>query len=271
MGEVNAELEAKRDEARNLISKIEQGIKDDFKRAQSALENPNTQGEVYEKIVLDVLKKYLSGSYDFYNRAKIIDSELNSTLIFGRAENEIDILATFKGVSPNILWEEANRAVIPFDTVAYLIEVKAKLDKTNLSNDLEKLRKITKLKITEDRFSGYNGGKYVISNRPLKILFYFNEEIDSATCEQILAQNEDDWDVVVILMSDKILLNTKLELTKDLIPIDKRGKGYRIFGWGGRTFLHLMEIILLIIPRPFNVVITKTIINIEKYSDSNGN
>lgn len=162
--------EKKKREAKALMEAINRKMKDEFERYEKIHYNPNKKGADYEKVVSSMLKDYIGSMFNFHERAQLIDVEMKYLDIFEKGSNETDVVATFKNASPNLILKIQDTAFVPYDAVAFIIEVKARMDKTSLAADLDKLEKIAKLPLAEGRFGISIGGQYNIE-RPLRILF----------------------------------------------------------------------------------------------------
>ena len=82
------------------------------------------RGMNFENAVKLLLQTYLGSRFDFYNKAQILDANLNYLRIFEGESSELDIVATFKNASPNIVAKLEDSYYVPYDAVAFYIEVK---------------------------------------------------------------------------------------------------------------------------------------------------
>jgi hypothetical protein len=172
---INPSNEKIKEQAQSLIRSINFEMKAKFETFKQINYNPNTKGFDYEKTLSSLLNIYLGAVFDIYNRASLIDVNMEYLEIFSTGENEIDIIAVYKNTFPKVVTKIEDTNFIPYDSVGFIIEVKSRLDKTNLSNDLTKLEKISKLKLSSDRLgSAIIGGSDVV-DRPLRILFYYQK------------------------------------------------------------------------------------------------
>lgn len=233
---------SKKVEAIKLLEAIEEEFKDKFDELRKKHFNPNTKGYEYEKILKDFLESYLSGLYEFHARVPLIDVALDALSIFTSGGNEFDVVSTYKTAVPKIVFKAHETSFVPYDAVAFIVEVKQTLTKTVLENDLKKLDKLSKLKIGE-RFGVLFTGDYVIQ-RPLRILFYYESEIADATALGMLNKYRNAWDFMAILMDDVLFGNPSLPI------IGKRFKTDRISRFKGYPLLQLMLATTTSLPCP---------------------
>lgn len=191
------------EELHKIAEEIEKELRDRFENVRSVNYNPNIKGQNYEKILKEFLEPYLPGIYDFHLRAAILDADLEASKKFKTGENEFDVVATYKISKPRLVFQLENFTFVPYDAVAFLIEVKQTLTKDAITKDLEKLRKLNSLKLTDRRFGPSIGGS-VTTKSILKILFYYEKEISSETLAEELGK-EDSWDIAVILKDNRLL------------------------------------------------------------------
>ena len=196
-----------------ILEGIEDSLKKDFEEIYKVTFNPNTKGHGYEKVVSDFLKKYLENFFSFYVRVPIYDSDLKCREIFKDIENEFDVVVTYKTSLPRIAFEIGETAFIPYDTVAFVIEVKQDLKKETLQGDLGKLKKLGMLKLANNsRRIGINTDFGL--ERPLRILFYYRKHIDDSYLWETIKEFDETVDFLVILSENKVFLNKHLPITK---------------------------------------------------------
>ncbi len=251
-----------KEEARALMSAMHQKMKDEFERYKKLHYNPNTKGGGYEKVVLSMLTDYIGSAFNFHQRAQLIDAEMKYMDIFAKGSNEIDVIATFRNASPNLILKIQDTEFVPYDAVAFMIEVKERMDKSNLEVDLDKLRKIAMLPLTPDRCQPPLTGSYNIE-RPLRILFYYDISIDDREEERLLLEHYSDWDLIVVLQKDVIILNMSLPIS-DILP--EQFKNVQIFHWEQNPLVSLLLIILASVPMPLSVSVLKTFLNLDRLS-----
>jgi hypothetical protein len=68
-----------------------------------------------------------------------MDTQMEYLSIFSVGENEVDVAATFVRTYPKIVVKIGETKYVPYDGVAFIIEVKSTVDKTRLEQDLLKL------------------------------------------------------------------------------------------------------------------------------------
>jgi hypothetical protein len=210
---------SKKPEATELLTEIENGLKDKFLSVRKKHFNRNKKGYEYEKTLATFLESYLGGVYDFYVRVPLIDHELEALSILSVDENEFDVVATYKTAVPKIVLKAHDTSYIPYDAVAFVVEVKQKLDKTVLEDDLEKLDKLGKLKVGK-RFGDHFTTKYSIQ-RPLKILFYYESGTTIDTLIASLNNKRNAWDFMVVLMDGDMFGNPSMPIVGKRYKIDK--------------------------------------------------
>src|SRR3989442_1510632 len=136
------DAEKKKVEARRLLAAIHAKITDEFRRYEGIHYNTNTKGSDYEKVVADLIKEYLDSTLIVHVRSQLIDVNMEYLTIFDRGIIEVDVVGTYRTASPNIVLKIKDTEFIPYDTVAFAMEVKEQLDKQKLEDDLIKLQKI---------------------------------------------------------------------------------------------------------------------------------
>jgi hypothetical protein len=128
----------RKNQAKALIDAINHQLKDEFERSKEILLNTNTKGGENEKEIMDMLGSYLSSSFEFHTRAQLMDTNMVYLNLFSVGENEVDVSATFIQTYPKIAVNIGDTNYIPYDVVAFIIEVKKSIDKTRLEQDLKK-------------------------------------------------------------------------------------------------------------------------------------
>lgn len=201
-------------EAANLLNQIDNEVRKEFDSHRTQRSHTTTKGLNYEDIVNEALTKYLGAHFEFSTRAEIIDNELEFINVFPEeGSNQFDVVASFKTSIPRLIFEMRNTKVVPLDSVAFIIEVAQTLEKGKLEKDLKKFAKLDKLKIYEERLGIRVQGDYVIE-RPIKILFYYEKEIDDETLKQLMQDFSPNWDLLIIFKDDKLWLNPNLPFVK---------------------------------------------------------
>jgi hypothetical protein len=208
----------------------------------------------------------LGSRFDFYTRAQIVDSEMQYTKILQGGASEIDVVGTFNAAAPKIVLKVGDHAIIPYDAIALLSEVKSVLTKTNLENDLNKLKNIMQLKLFPNRFLpkevlGFVGKRADI---PFRLLVYFKTSIDDAVIEELLSQYSDVWDVVFLVDKEELLINRVLPFVKSLfdVGLPDRNPDKEFLPWTDAPFMILLTMITRTIPVPVAVDVMTTLLKI---------
>lgn len=229
---------SKKVQALKLLEAIGDNLKAEFHKLRDLHYNPNTKGYSYEKVLKDFLESYLGGIYDFHIRVPLVDIDLDVYSVFSSGENEFDVVSTYKTAIPRIILKAGATPFLPYDCVAFVVEVKQTVDSSALEKDLKKLDKLARLKLGK-RFGVSIGGRFNIK-RPLRILFYYDSEIADTTALRMLNSYGNAWDVMIIFMDDSIFVNPQLPIVKpDRISVSKR-----------YSLLQLMFVIASSIPYP---------------------
>lgn len=197
-------------EALDLLEEMEKGLKGEFLSLRNKNFNRNKKGYEYEKILTAFLESYLNGLCEFHVRVPLFDNELESLSLFPSDKNEFDVVATFNTAIPKIIFKAQGTSFIPYDAVAFVVETKKAVTKSALESDLDKFERLSKLKTGKTRFGITSiGGKYTIK-RPLRILFYYEKDINETTMFNLLKKYEKSWDLVVILEENFLIGNQAL-------------------------------------------------------------
>jgi hypothetical protein len=158
-------------------------------------------------VLKDFFESYLSGAYEFLVRVGVLDAELKVKSILKPEENEFDVVAIYKNALPKLVYQR----LIPYDSVAFIVEAKQTLTLRDLRKDLKKLCKLAELKSEKYRLRLLpklrdKQGKEVALDRPLRFLFYYESHAKSEKVHEILSGELCKfWDICVIL-KDKVLL-----------------------------------------------------------------
>lgn len=247
--------EIKKKEANKIANGIESMVEKKFEGYKNLSYNTNTKGYDYEFAIFKILKEYLSSRFNFYLRSHLIDKEMKYLeTLSKKGENEIDIIATFKSTIPKIILKTDKTYFVPYDAVAFLVEVKSILNRQNLIKDLNKLEKIASLPINSNRFGGYIGSKFAITDRPLRILIYAETSITQKTLEYILLNNE-FWDLIYVV-KDRVTIGNKTNIPFIKFLIKEQNKPVnvnRIAYMSDYPFIFLLLLILMTIPDPNQV------------------
>jgi hypothetical protein len=228
--------------------------------------NQNTKGFQFEKSIADTLSDYLGSEFEFHVRSQIIDANLDYLNIFAVGQNEFDIVATFRSASPKIIMKIGDAKYVPYDSVAFIIDIKTRLDKKRLTDDLEKLKKIALLPLTKSRFSLLIASDKFLM-RPLRLLFYYESNIDETTELKLLTDYYEYWDVIYKIQKDEVILNSSVPAVKHIMSL--HGIEQKIIHWGGNNCaVVLLTIISSSVPTPLRVNNIETFLNLDRYSNS---
>ena len=191
-------------EASELLDAIEKTLILEFEKIREQKYNPGTKGTDYEEVLSAFLNEYLNGAFDFFTKAGILDTECTIHNFLEERSNEFDIVAIYQNSIPKIVFE---RRLIPYDSVAFIIEVKKKLTLPFIKADLEKFEKLNNIRISQKHDKS-------MLNRPLRALFYCESQIDDEELKALLSDKEQSWDLCTILDKDVLILNRNLPLNK---------------------------------------------------------
>lgn len=250
-------------EATALLSSLRAQYQQKFENYKKIHMNPGTKGFELEKVVADILNDYLGSIFDIHTRAEVIDNNMEYLKLFVRGTDEIDIVAVHKNVVPKIVLKIGDTSLVPYDGVAFVMEVKSTMSKPNLEKDLQKLDKLAKLPLTPSRFGATVGGTHAL-DRPLRTIFYFDQEIDQGVMNQLLLQFKNSWDCVFISRTDEIIINDTLPLYKILVP--QQYHKQPLMSWGGNAFIVLLLILSSGIQIPLSANVIKTLLAIHDFA-----
>ncbi|MGA2308045.1 MAG: DUF6602 domain-containing protein [Candidatus Bathyarchaeia archaeon] len=207
-----------------ILGSIEANLKHEFERIRNLNYNQNTKGYSYEKILKEFYTQYLGGIFDFYTRVPLIDAGLEYETIFAPGENEFDVVATYRNAMPRMVLEVQGTSFIPYDATAFITEVKQTLTKSSLKEDLEKLGKLSKMKLGGNVHLPNVATPYSIG-RPIRILLYYQREIDEGVLWKMLEESKDVCDFLVMFDQNKAFLNGNLPITKRIVADLKQTEG----------------------------------------------
>jgi hypothetical protein len=193
-------------EAADLLDSIEKTLTIEFERISELKYNPNTKGYDYEEILSSFLKEYLNGAFDFFTRVGVLDNECTIHKFLKETSNEFDIVAIYQDAVPKVVFE---RRLVPYDSVAFIIEVKKTLTLPFIKADLKKFEKLNNIRVSKQHDKS-------MLNRPARALFYCESKIDKDELTNLLLEKEQAWDLCTILDKDVIILNRNLPLKKAL-------------------------------------------------------
>jgi hypothetical protein len=173
--------------------------------------NPNSKGYDYEEIVKEFFEDYMGGAFDLLIRVGVLDNELKVRSVLRLDENEFDVVGIFKDAIPKLV----HHRMIPYDSVAFITEVKQTLKSPDLEEDLEKFSKLDKLHVNPRRIHNY----IEELKHPLRILFYYDCEADRQRMEELLGSKyAKSWDLCVVVTDNLLYLNSTLPIVNSLQP-----------------------------------------------------
>jgi hypothetical protein len=205
-----------RAEACGILKGIDQGLRKKFIEIRSQYFNSNTKGYEYEKALSAFLEEYLGGIAEFHTRAALLDRHLKALEVFGRGENEFDVVSTHKTASPKIVLKVGDTKFIPYDGVSFIVEVKQTLSTDSLESDLKKLSKLNDFDCSGRFGISFKAGFSI--DRPLKLLFYWEAKADESLLVDALRQNVQSWDMLLIFENDLLIGNRNLPVIGSVVP-----------------------------------------------------
>lgn len=234
------------DEAKKLLDPIEKQIENRFDEIRNRVYNPNTKGFDYEEILRQFYDDYLGGPFDFLLRMGILDVELKVNSVLKPRENEFDIIAIYRNAIPRLV----HNRLIPYDSVAFITEVKQTLTSKYLRHDLEKLSKLDALKLNVDRFGVLRSQGWIPEiERPIRILLYYESALSLDKVWEIL-DNEyvKSWDIFVILKENITAGNSTFRYVGEWC----RNKNYNYLLNRTHPFASLIQMICNFLP-PYSI------------------
>jgi hypothetical protein len=252
--------------AESLRKAIEGQIKNNIECFKNIIYNTNTKGADYENVICELLNNYLGSRFDFYNRAHIIDSEMEYLKFFKTGANEIDVVGTFNTTAPKIVLKAGGLVIVPYDAVALLSQVKSKLDSQKLHEDLISLENIMRLKVSPNRFlphevSGFDEKRPC---KPFRLLVYFQKSIDDNSMERLSTQYSEVWDALLLVDEEELLINRDLPFVNSLFKegLQDKNPNKTFLPWKDAPFTILLTMITRTIPVPLAVDVNRTLLKI---------
>lgn len=231
--------------------------------------NPNTKGGDFEEALQEFLNTYFDESFTIGTRSAIVDRNLNYNDILTDSENEFDVVATYKGSKPQIMFSVQSTDWVPYDAVAFVCEVKSNMTTRSLEDDLEKLNKLRNLDDhSEDRFSGpINTGTVGHPDmgesyssavpRQLHLLVYDTCDVAQETYTDILSEYAEAYDMMLIIENDTAVLNPNTPIT--VLYGAEPNEGMHIDDYGLIVFLFGISIMT---PNSPTINTSETLMNI---------
>lgn len=202
------------DHAEQLAKDIRSQLVREWEQLRDQVHNPSNKGGSYEEGLHDLLSKYYGNVYDFYQQPVIIDKNLQvfDTFDTSHGQHEIDVVALFRQANPQIVFDIRNMTYVPLEGVAFICEVKNKVDSGRLENDLEKLSKVRSLTDSNRDLGVVISGDYS-TKRQLLCLVYDQSNISQETQNDLLFRYRSAWDLMLVIDDDEIVINTNLPIT----------------------------------------------------------
>jgi hypothetical protein len=198
--------------AKIILDGIDKQLNNRFCELRSQTYNPNTKGFDYELVLKGFFESYLGGAFEFLVRVGILDYELKVKSVLKPEQNEFDVVAIYRNAMPKLV---LNR-MVPYDSIAFIVEAKQTLTTPFLRSDLKKFSKLEELKVNPNRGKRIpdlidSQGKEVTLKRPLRFLFYYEAKADMKKVNQLLCGELGKfWDICVVLKENTVLLNKTL-------------------------------------------------------------
>ena len=196
----------------NILKLMIAETKGRFEGIYSRHYNPNVKGGDYETVVRVFLEPYLEGRYSFHQRCSLLDTQLRIGEVFSDAENEWDVVGTYKNAAPSMVLKGEAAPIIPYDAVAFIVAVKQTLTQEHLKKDLDRYHRLSSVEYGKP--SASVGGDATVDH-PLRVLFYYEgTETQEQLMELVLYHSA--WDVAVSFKGESFIANGELSFTKHL-------------------------------------------------------
>jgi len=186
-----------------------------FEYLRSLYFNPNTKGSGYENVLKRLLNEYLGGVVTLHTRCFLIDRDQHLLRLLQHGKNEFDVVATFNSACPRIVLREGVIRYVPFDAIAFMIQVKQTLTKPNLEKDLEKFEKVSQAD-TSKRFDVKITGDYSV-DYPIRVLAYYEKQIDAKEFRELIEKKPKNWDLIILVKDDQLYYNTELPFAQKVM------------------------------------------------------
>lgn len=205
-----------------LLDGLQEKLRSEWQQHRKQSFNTNTKGAAYENALQGFLLEYFEGLYTIETRTAIIDRKLECFQRFDPGENEIDVVSSFRQAVPGVVFKSGEMAWVPYDGVAFLCEVKSKLTKPALEDDITKFAKVESLPI-KSRFD-HNSGRTKLTSfdsnetivrdlsvsHPLKCLVYDKESISGEVFFNKITETTEVWDLILIVDENLIVMSPEL-------------------------------------------------------------
>lgn len=245
-----------------LFSRLQEQLRHEWEEYKEI--HANSKGGTYEESLAEFLRSYFGGVYDVRTRAAVIDPQKRAFELFRfrQGDDELDVIAAFSNATPRILFEAGPKggqlSWLPYQSAAFVCEVKSQLTKEALENDLGKLEKLAGLDETiEGRFGATISGSLTV-DYPLRCLVYADASIADDTLQELLQENKGYWDLLLIVETDALLINRNLPFAEAIVPEEPTiPKGQIVTVEHGLTWF--LVALSLSIPKPLAVNTASTI------------
>jgi hypothetical protein len=196
----------------NIVEAMGAETKGRFESIRNQYYNPNVKGGCYEKVVRGFLETYLGGRFSFHERCSLLDTQLRISEVFSDAENEWDVVGTYKNTIPSMVLEREGAPIISYDAVAFIVAVKQTLTQNHLEKDLDRFHRLSFIEYEKPSTS--IGGNATVDH-PLRVLFYYEGTVTQEQLMELVIQHS-SWDVAISFKGESFIANSELFLTKHL-------------------------------------------------------
>lgn len=214
------------DQLDSLIDGFQEQLRLEWQLYRKQSYNANTKGQVYEEAFARLLREYFGSLYDIQTRCAVVDDKLKFGRVFDDQENEMDVIATYQQSRPRLVFRAGGMKWVPLSGVAFVCEIASNLKTGKLRDDLGKMGKIRELTVDDsDRFEGmlFGDTELMVDHQPLCLVYDTAAPINTDTMTEILQQNRDNWDILLLVDDDQLILNPDIPMGKKAHSI--RGMG----------------------------------------------
>lgn len=213
--------------ADELTRRFQTQLDHEWQRFRDIDANDTSRGSSYETELSNILESYLGSSYEIVTNCSIMDRDLECFDTFETSgQNEFDVVSLFCQAIPRIVVEEGKIRWVPLPSIAFVCEVKSRVDKGRLSSDLDKLSTLRSLEgDPADRFPTKMQGPSTV-DRQIHCLVYDQASIANDTFTELLAQSQNSWDMVLIVEENVLVVNETLPFQSELsVLFQRRARG----------------------------------------------
>ena len=197
----------------NLAQEVQEGLYRQWRGYRNLHYNANTKGAAYEKAFANFLDDYFGNTFDVRTRTAVLDDELKTLELFSKGESELDIVVSFKQTIPQLVLDAGGMSWVAYNGVAFICEVKSRLTTSALRNDLDKISKLREVERAEDDITFIREHKYYKREQML-LLVYDQNESTTESILGILYDNLEQWDMVLSVEDNILLINPHLPYTE---------------------------------------------------------